>query len=485
MIEIYKNLLEQGFNKVTINDEFIEENDMFVMLEGKSFDIYSISDKLLQTNIKFLITQKDLNIDDARIIKVENTKVFLEGFVNYYQYEKIANLKYFGVTGTNGKTTTSMMYYDLVNMLNLDKEIGYLGTLGIKYPHVNLGHNEFTTPPINMMYQYFSDMVDSNVDNVIMETSAQGFDSNRLSKIKLDALAWLNFQELEHGEYYKTYDEYFDAKLLGFKKYLKEDGVAIVNGDDLKITSAVSKVLKNQKLIKFGFNDTNDIYIKNHKQLPKYQTFDLVVNGNVFENIKLHMMGKFAPLNLCVCIAYALVNEKINLNDFINQISNLRPQKSNFEFIENNTGIDVVLDTTHTVDGYEFTLSYIKDVVKPSRLIHVFGCHGYRDEDKRPIMGKTSAKYSDVMVLTSDYSRDEDQLKIIDQILVGIEDKSKVIINNVRKQAIEKAIEIAQPKDLVFISGKAPHEYEEFENGSNVAFKMSDFEAAKNALEGK
>lgn len=483
MIEIYKNLIEQGFNKVTINDEFIEQDDLFIMLEGKSFDIYSITNKLLATNIKFLVTQKDLGVNDERIILVPNTKVFLEGFVNYFQYEKISKLKYYGVTGTNGKTTTSMMYYDLVNLLN--KKIGYLGTLGIKYPNVNLGHNEFTTPPINMMYQYFSDMVNANVNEVIMETSAQGFDSNRLSKIKLDALAWLNFQELEHGEYYKTYDEYFDAKLLGFKKYLKEGGCAIVNGDDLQITTAVKSCLTTQTLITFGFGEHNDIYIKNHVQYPKFQQFDIVVCGKVYPNVKLHMMGKFAPLNLAVCIGFAKINENIDLNAFMNEIINLRPQKSNFEFIENDKNIDIVLDTTHTVDGYEFTLSYIKDVIKPQRLIHVFGCHGYRDKDKRPIMGATSEKYSDVMILTSDYSRDEDQMSIINAIITGIKDKSKVMINKVRSEAIEKAVEFAKPGDLIFISGKAPHEYEEFVDGSNVAFKMSDFECAKNALKEK
>lgn len=485
MLEFYKKFIEEGFNKITINDEFIESGDLFVMLEGKSFDIYSITDKLLETDIKYLVTQKELNLKDERIIVVPNTKVFLEGFVNYYQYAKISKLKYYGVTGTNGKTTTSMMYYDLVKMLRDD--IGYLGTLGIKYKNVNLGHNEFTTPPINMMYEYFSNMVDTDVNEVIMETSAQGFDSNRLSKIKLDALAWLNFQPLEHGEYYKTYDEYFDAKLLGFKKYLNDGGYAIIPYDDKRIVSEVEKVVLGDKIITFGFDESedNNIAILNYKQLKKYQQFDIRVNGVLYTDIKLHMMGSFAPLNLAVDVAFALINENINLDDFISKIGNLRPQKSNFEFIECGQNFDVVLDTTHTVDGYEFTLSYIKDVIKPNRLIHVFGCHGYRDPDKRPVMGKTSEKYSDIMILTSDYSRDEDQMGIINNILAGIENRDKVIIEKVRKSAIEKAIEIAEENDFIFVTGKAPHEYEEFEDGSTIPFKMSDFRTAVEAIKEK
>lgn len=483
MIEIYKKLITSGFNKVTINDEFIEKDDLFVMLEGKSFDIYSITEKLLSSEIKFLISQKKIESDSPKIIYVPNTKVFLEGFVNYYQYDKICNLNYFGVTGTNGKTTTSMMFYDLMKFMKQD--IGYLGTLGIKYKNINLGHNEFTTPPINMLYNYFSNMVDLDIKSVIMETSAQGFDSNRLSKLKLNALAWLNFQQLEHGEYYKSYDEYFEAKLLGFKKYLKEDGFAIIPREEEKIFSEVSKVVKKDKIITFGKTKDSDVYYTNYKQYPKYQKFDVVIDGKVYKDICLHMQGEFAPLNLLVCICFTKIQKNLNLDQFMLKIQNLRPQKANFEFIEKNQDFDVVLDTTHTIDGYKQTLSYIKNVIKPKRLIHVFGAHGYRDVNKRPIMGKTSEKYSDLMILTSDYSRDEDQMKIINDIIGGICDKNKYIVEQERKKAIQKAIQIAQKDDLIFISGKAPHEYEEFENLSNKAFKMSDYECACNAIEVK
>lgn len=334
-----------------------------------------------------------------------------------------------GVTGTDGKTTTVNLIYHIL------KESGYqvsmISTTGAiikdkKYP---LGFH-VTTPSPFILQKFIAKAVDENKDKnfLVLEVTSHAIDQNRIFGISFYISVLTNVSN-EHLDYHKTFENYLETKT----KLLQKSKISIINKDDDSYQS-VKKILANTKgkVVSYSLDGKADFVFEKEKI-----SSDLIGDFN-----KSNLMAAYA-----VCRTLGISKELIQ-----KAINTFQLPEGRMEVVYDKK-FSIVVDFAHTPNSFEQLLSAIKPNVK-GKLIHVFGSAGERDSEKRPEMGKISAKYADILVLTSEDPRSEDPNRIIDEILENVDKNKQIYKIANRSEAIRKAIEIAKRGDLIVVTGK-------------------------------
>lgn len=441
--------------------EKCKENSLFFCYKGVNFDAHDYALQAQKNGAVALVVERFLDIDLPQIL-VKNTRTFMAKVCNIFYRKDIKNLKFVGITGTNGKTTTATLIYNI--LVSSGKNVGLIGTNGVCFADKKI-NSSLTTPDIVDLFELLTQMKDNGIEYVVMEVSAHAIDLKKIEGIKFEVGVFSNLTQ-DHLDYFKTMHNYALTKLKFLqKKYCKN---VIINTDD--DYGKLFMKLSNSNKFSCGIKDPAQNFAMDIKT-SFYGTKCLI---NVFDSVlevTSNLIGIFNVYNILSACACAKILG-VDLDFIYKGILNTKQVdgRMNYYFLKN--GSIVVIDYAHTPDGLQKVLETLNNLKQNKRIITVFGCGGNRDKQKRPLMGQIACLLSDQVIVTSDNPRWEDKMQIIKDITKGISLKNFVVEED-RKKAIQKAIEISKNGDIILIAGKGAEDYQEV-NGIKNHF--SDYE---------
>jgi len=431
--------------KYETDSRIVKPGQVFVAIPGYTVDGHDYIEMAIKNGASGLVVSKDVNYD-LPTTKVDDTQNFLtETLVKEYSSE-FSNMKFVGVTGTNGKTTTCYLIYQLLKSLNV--KVAYLGTIGFYYEDDFIPLNN-TTPDILTLYKLLLEVKEKGCTTVVMEVSSHALDLKRIAGLKFDIAEFTNITQ-DHLDYHKTMEEYLKAKLK-ITDYLKETGVMILNNDDEKSYKFKEKV---SNCLSIGTKNAG-VLINDYKIAPDHT----IINFNYFEKnyeVKTNLTSKFNVYNYLFALT-TLVNLGFDINKVITKTEAIVAPKGRCETYKVNNGF-AVIDYAHTPDAVEKVIAAYNEL-KNNKVITIIGCGGDRDPMKRPIMGKIATENSDYVIFTNDNPRTEDPENIMKDIIAGVDKNNYAIVYD-RREAIKKAIMEMEENDIVLILGKGHEDYQ-------------------------
>jgi UDP-N-acetylmuramoyl-L-alanyl-D-glutamate--2,6-diaminopimelate ligase len=463
-----KDLVVTG---ISAHSKQVAPGNLFIAKRGEETDGSLFIDEALQGGACAILT--DLYNPFLSHVTQVITKHpgLLEGEIarRFYQ-DPSQKLFLVGITGTNGKTTTSYLVKHLLG--EKKASCGLIGTIENILGDHHLP-SQLTTPDVITLNRYFHEMLHKGCVSAVMEVSSHALIQKRIEAIEFDVAVFTNLSQ-DHLDYHKTMDNYAAAKKLLFshltslrsKPFVK---TSVINLDDNLGKSLVKEI--DSQIITYGIDNVEaDLYAKHLKLSFEGSSFVVMYQGEEVE-VKTALIGRFNVYNCLAAIGAALVKGQ-SLQEIGKKLKAFKGVPGRLEKISTEKGIHVYVDFAHTPQALESVCMTLKELTKGS-LISVFGCGGDRDKDKRAKMGCVAEKYCDQMIFTSDNPRREDPAKIIQEMLSGTLRPEKVLIEIDRKQAILKAMALATKKDIVIIAGKG-HESTQIFKDTTIAFSDVD-----------
>ena len=422
----------------------VEKGQTFIALRGLTVDGHDYIDKAIQNGATTIIGEKDLNLD-VEYIKVKDSTEYLKELLKKEYKNVIDKLTLIGVTGTNGKTTSCYLTYQMLNNLGIDT--AYIGTIGYYHKDDFIELNN-TTPDVLTVYKLLVNAYEKGAKCVVMEVSSQALSYDRLYGIDYSIISFTNLTE-DHLDYHKTMENYLKAKLL-ILDHLKKDAIILANSDD---ENHLRFKKDNHKFLTYGYN--GDYKIKNFDSTPSETNLKFSFNNKDY-NVTIPLTSKFNVYNYLTMLS--IVNQYgIDINDILKKTNELRAPKGRCEAYKVNNGY-AIIDYAHTPDAVEKVITAYNEL-KKKRVITIIGCGGDRDPKKRPIMGDIATRLSDHVILTNDNPRTEDPNNIMNDILKGIKSNNYEIEFD-RKKAIKKGIDSMNKDDILLILGKGHEDYQ-------------------------
>ncbi len=427
------------------NSKYIKKNDIFIATHTPLEDRHKYIENAINNGAKYVIVDKDIDNFKIPQIKVNNTnKTYYEILNNLYN-KPLDNIKLIGITGTDGKTTSSYITYQLLNNFY---NTAYLGTNGLIYNNKNISTKN-TTPDIKDILKIGKDLKNNNIKYLVMEASSEGLLNNRLEGLNFYIKGLTNITK-DHLNVHKSLKNYIYSKLKLFKN--NKSGYSILNKND-KYYKLFKRNSKN--VITYGEKLFSNYKIKDIKIYSNYTTFKLIHKFKTY-NIKSPYVGRFNVYNLTLSIV--ILNKLgIKLSDIIKYIKDLKPTKGRVNYLEYGQNYKIILDYAHTSHATEEILKFASSI-KKNKIITVLGCAGNRYKEKRKEIGKLASYYSDKVIFTMDDPRYEDIENIFKDITKDITKDNYLLIKN-RKKAIYKALNLASDNDIVLILGKGTDNY--------------------------
>jgi len=446
--------------KYETNSKLIKEGQIFVAITGNTVDGHNYIEEAIKNGASKIVSEKDLEIS-IPYEKVNDTKEYLKNKI-VDEYSNIINkLKIIGVTGTNGKTTTCYLTYQMLQKLG--KNTAYLGTIGYYHNNDFIEVNN-TTPDILSLYKLLIKAINDNVEYLVMEVSSHALSFERIAGLKFIAGAFTNLTE-DHLDYHKTMDAYLNEKLK-IINYLKDDAYMILNSDDA--ASENFKIYKNYKT--YGLN--GDYKIKNYTIAPDHTNLEFSYSNKSY-TVTTNLTSKFNIYNYLACLSL-LNNIGFSIEELLDITKDIYPPKGRCETYKVGNGYAVV-DYAHTPDAVEkVILAYTE--LKKNHVITIVGCGGDRDPIKRPIMGNIATSLSDYVIFTNDNPRTEDPKKIMEDIIKDNQSTNYEIIYD-REKAIIKGIGMLENEDILLILGKG---HEDYQIIGHEKIHLDDAEIVKN-----
>jgi UDP-N-acetylmuramoyl-L-alanyl-D-glutamate--2,6-diaminopimelate ligase len=453
-IMLDKFTLEQKIKGISANSTCIKKEYLFIAVYGAtktSKNGHDFIDDAIKNGARAVIVDKNFipkKTYRIPLIHAVDSKIALCKIAEaFYDYPS-SHLKVIGITGTNGKTSTSFMLYSILKQAGFKPKI--MGTLGMGEPNdlIKLSH---TTMGPEFISASLANMKAQGVTHVIMEISSHALSLKRVEAIKFGAVGLTNITT-EHLDFHKTIDEYRNAKARLFLELAHNETVMAFP----KKHPLLHKISKNDFIL-FGSAPNLDVAYKNIRKEANKTCFSLKIGSDIVL-IDLPFMGDFHVKNACLAAALAF-GLKVSVSDIARGLKNCPNIPGRLEPIKNTLGIRIFIDFAHTPHALSSLLKTVKKL-NGKRIILVFGCGGERDRNKRPLMGKIAQKMADQIIITDDNPRNEDPKNIRQEILDGINDLTCVQEISDRRTAIEIAIKNAQKNDIVVIAGKGHENYQ-------------------------
>ncbi len=437
---------------VTQDSRLVKEGSLYVCVKGNTFDGHSVAEEMLENGAAAVVVERDLGLD-KQVIVSDTRSIFSSVCANFFG-NPAKNLKLIGLTGTNGKTTTTFLIKQILELTG--KMVGLIGTVQ------NMVGDEiypakYTTPDPYELQSLFKKMVDAGCEYCVMEVSSQALAQGRVNGLQFHIGAFTNLTQ-DHLDYHKTWENYFNSKRILFKN----SDIAITNADD-KYGLEIVKDLPC-KTVTYAVNTNNaDYCAKNVKFKSDGVEYEIV--SDFIGRVSCPIPGRFSVYN-SLCAAAVALSLGIDYKSVLTAISKSNGVKGRIEVVPTNTDYTVIIDYAHSPDGLENIITSLREIAK-NRVVTLFGCGGDRDRTKRPKMGKIAAELSDFCVVTSDNPRTENPSAIIEDILEGMKGVSTpyVVVEN-RKDAIRWAMENAQPDDIILLAGKGHETYQILPTGT-------------------
>lgn len=443
----------------------VQQGDMFIAIKGAASDGHKHIDSAVSSGAKAVVMENDSSLPDSffmhagvvKIVVANSRRALAVMSANYYGHPA-KQLRLIGVTGTNGKTTTTYLIKQLLELSSptMQGKVGLIGTIeymvgGEKYPATH------TTPESLELHKLFATMVRKGCTHVVMEVSSHSLHQDRVYGLEFSAAVFTNLTQ-DHLDYHGTMENYFQAKKILFD-CLPSSSRAVTNADD----AAGLKIVKGTRasVITYGVNGASDVSANNVSLSIDGTTFVLRHHKEEIE-IRSHLVGRFNVYNiLAACSAGIALG--IPAASIYASVASFTSVPGRFERMLSPDGWSAIIDYAHTPDALEKCLMTIRDVLPAqasNKIVTVFGAGGDRDKTKRPVMGKIVDTLSDVAVVTSDNPRSEDPNAIINDVLAGVHRKNELFVEPDRRRAITGALSMARRGDVVLIAGKGHEDYQ-------------------------
>lgn len=480
-IEESKGNLNVEISSVTSDSRKVVKGALFVAIRGFRSDGHEYINEAIRKGASAIIIDrehKNILLSSIPIIKVQDTREALAKVsVNFFKNPS-KELKLIGVTGTNGKTTTSYLIKSILDKAG--KKTGLIGTIyyftGGKFCPAGQ-----TTPEAPEFQNLLRNMVNNGCEYAVSEVSSHALALKRIYGSQFTSAVFTNLTQ-DHLDFHADMEEYFYSKSLLFS-YLSPTGKGLINIDDPR----GKELFKLNKERSFSYGVEGDAHIRAYNIKTSVKGVEFMVktpDGSMHITSSLPAMYNVYNILASIGVAYYL---NISPDVITEGISSVTHVPGRFERIENDLGFYVIVDYAHTENALKLLLNAAAALTR-GKIITVFGCGGDRDKGKRPKMGKTAMILSDHVIVTSDNPRSEDPMSIIKDIEKGIEEAIKEKSNRAReyriipdrRDAIEEAINIAKEGDLVIIAGKGHECYQIKENEKTY---FDDSEEARRFLE--
>lgn len=446
--------LDVNISSLTNDSRHVKEGALFICIRGLVADGHRFLSEAVNRRAAAVLVEKgaEHNVPDGfPLVEVENTRQ-IQGLIaaRFYDYPA-KKLKIIGVTGTNGKTTTTYLIRSILKSAGLKTAL--LGTV-----HYQIGEEElpapYTTPDALELQELLFNMNQKKISHLVMEVSSHALALDRVSSCQADVGIFTNLTR-DHLDFHKDMEYYFQAKKKLFTG-LGKDGVAILNHDDITYERLKQEI--NGKILSYGFYPKADIVCQDLELLPEGLELSIKTPAGSCQ-IRSRLLGRFNAYNIMAAVSCA-IGLGFDLELIARGVENTSAVPGRMEQVEGAENFTVVVDYAHTDDAMKNILSTCREFCT-GKLIVVFGCGGDRDRGKRRRMGEVAGKLSDYTILTSDNPRTEDPLSIINEIEKGVKTSGKNYeVIPERKQAIEKAIGSAGKGDVVVLAGKGHEDYQ-------------------------
>ncbi len=461
----------QAITSVCFDSRKVEKDCLFVAIRGTQTDGHKFINQVIAAGAIAIVCEELPEHPDEKIsyVRVDNSSHALGIIAANFFDNPSAKLKLVGVTGTNGKTTTVTLLFNLFKTLGY--KVGLLSTVKnqINSEVIPATH---TTPDAIRLNEILKQMVDRGCQYCFMEVSSHSVVQHRITGLSFTAGVFTNITH-DHLDYHKTFDEYIKAK-KGFFDQLGEDAFALVNKDDAN----GMVMLQNTKAVRktYALKSNADYKCK----IMENQFSGLLLNIDGSE-VWTKLIGTFNAYNILAVYATATLLKE-NKTNILTTLSNLNAVEGRFEYARTEKGIVGIVDYAHTPDALKNVLETVNDIrTGNEQVITIVGCGGDRDAQKRPLMAKIACELSTRVIITSDNPRSEDPDEIIKQMQKGVEPQhyKKALTITDRKEAIKTACSIAKPGDIILLAGKGHETYQEIKG---IKYPFDDMDILKENL---
>ncbi len=444
-------------NKIEFDSRKILENDLFVAIKGNNIDGNQFIPQAIKKGAIVVLCQEIPNeiIKGATYVKVKDIRESLALVCSNYYDNPSKKINLIGITGTNGKTTTSNLMFQLFNLFNY--KVGLISTNKIVIGDKKIESNHTTPDPLTLN-KVLDEMIESKVEFCFMEVSSHAIKQKRIYGLNFKAGVFTNLSH-DHLDYHKTFSEYREIKKKFFDS-LDTNSLAIVNIDDKNGNYMVQNC--RAKIYRYALKSNADYSLKIFEK--DFDGMKMEINGS---EVWTSLIGNFNAYNILATYSLAK-NFDFKEEEILNNVSRFKTVEGRFEKISKNKSNKIgIVDYAHSPDSIQNILQTLNDLKHKSLLITVLGCGGDRDEEKRPLMGKIAASLSDRVVFTSDNPRFEDPKLIIEQMEAGVDKKDLYKVSSIidRRKAIKFACEINPGNDVILVAGKGHEKYQI--NGEN------------------
>lgn len=442
---------------IAYRSDRVQPGDAFFCIVGLKVDGHTFAQDAIDRGAKVLVVERKVYLADAtdvtEVVVSDTRKAMAAVSANFYDHPS-RNFDLVGITGTNGKTTTTYLVEHIAQVAG--RKAGVIGTVGVRVGG-QMEKSEHTTPESPDLQRLFARMRDAQCDMVAMEVSSHALDLERTWGSQFAVTAFTNLTQ-DHLDYHKTFESYFEAKARLFsKEYPSRRVICIDDAWGAELLRRCSAA--EDSVISTGFDPSAQIHPHKVEYFNTHTSVDLDVRGEHYR-FDYPLVGRFNVSN--VMLAFGIGLQLGYPADVVAQALSEAPQiPGRLQRVQaaHDGGVSVYVDYAHTPDAVEKAVASVKNITQGRTLV-VFGCGGDRDAAKRPIMGK-AALAGDFAVVTSDNPRTEDPLAIIDDIVAGMgEGEGRFEVEPDRRAAIAKAISMAQPGDAVLIAGKGHEDYQ-------------------------
>jgi len=452
----------------------VTTGSLFICIKGYTVDGHDFAGSAVKNGASAVLAERELPLN-VPVIVVKDTVRAMAVLADAFYSQPSHKLHLIGITGTNGKTTTSHIIEKIFT--DAGQKTGLIGTM-----YTKIGEQIFevknTTPESLTLQKTFKKMVDEHVNTAVMEVSSHALVYGRVHGTDYNVAVFTNLTQ-DHLDYHKTMEEYRKAKGLLFSQLGNafshgNPKFAVLNADDP--ASEEFAMLTSAHILTYGIDNHADLQATNISMTASGTSFDLVSPFGI-RRVNLQLIGKFSIYNVLASIGAALVSG-VPLDEIISSVESVKGVSGRFEVVDAGQDFSVIIDYAHTPDSLENVLKTVQQFAQ-KRVFCVVGCGGDRDRTKRPLMAKIACDYATDAIFTSDNPRSEEPAQIIKDMEEGVKGEVYTAILD-RKEAIQYAVSKASAGDVILIAGKGHETYQQI---GDRTFDFDDRIVAREAIE--
>jgi UDP-N-acetylmuramoyl-L-alanyl-D-glutamate--2,6-diaminopimelate ligase len=467
---------DRAVESIAYDSRRVERDGLFVALRGEKSDGHDFIGQAIEKGATVIVAERAEQNSRTTFVVVENTRTAMADLAARFYNFPARKLKLAGVTGTNGKTTTTFLIKHICEKAGM--RCGLLGTVRYEIGERVLPAAR-TTPESLDLQELLAQIRDAGCKAAAMEVSSHALAQERARDLEFEVAVFTNLTQ-DHLDYHGTMENYFEAKAKLFEQLARQDRkkkpVAVINVDDRYGQKLIAKIKDKVSVVTFGTGVKADFRASNYRMEFGGTSYQLDARGKSYL-VRVPLIGRFNVANSLAALATANALG-IGLREAVVSLGKSPQVPGRLEMVPAKRQFQVFVDYAHTPDALLNVLKTLREL-EPRRLIVVFGCGGNRDREKRPLMGQVVDQDADVAIITSDNPRKEDPDKIIAEIEKGFRGTHFEKITD-RAAAISRAVELAQPRDIVLIAGKGHENYQEF---ADHTVPFEDIQVARRAIE--